>query len=134
MLHLYKIDPGARAPTAGHGSLGSEDALRRLVDEELEAHAGRYEWLGRDMARNVAWTILLGALGAQLRAVDLCVGDVADFEAAPDNLILRWGAILADQGLIFVGENALGETCFTLRRQGRALITGYLTGRVPHPV
>ena len=109
-----------------------DKALRKIVEQELSAHARRYDWLGRDLARNVSWTILLGAMASRLRGVDLTAGEVAAFEAAPQSLVLRWAEILAAQGLIFIRENAPGKSNFTLRGRGHALVTGYLTGKMIH--
>ena len=139
MNRLFKLPPGPdqRGPEDPQPEpqtpAGTRDGhLRKAVKEELDAHAWRYDWLGRDLARNVSWTILLGAMAASLRGEELSVGDVVAFEVAPVSLILRWAEILAAEGLISIRENTGGETHFALRARGHDLVTGYLRGRMIH--
>ena len=125
---LEDIDPTGLLKIEGGETLSqlSDSGLRRLAEDELQAHSMRRECLGINFLNNIPWAILIGAMHAELQSVELTVSQIAFRENSSEDLVLRWSKILADEGFVSVLENPDGSFTTSLQGKGRTAVTDYL--------
>ena len=111
----------------GEGSSLNNPLLLNIIEHEIHAHNSRYNYISREIIRNVPWSILILAVHAELRSEEVLIENVARHEEVTESLILRWAKAMAAQELISIRTNAHGKMVLELQARGRKEMDAYLT-------